>query len=450
MPDVEDPTPTEPLTHRPRTRWLVALGALLLVAVVVAPLLPRGDGDRGEITPSAERELRPAATAGRGEVTVEMQAEIDRVLAEGRSASRNLGRTGRGEAITDDAARALVRCADFEGQTYCLGTGWTQRPESEVQARVANAARSAAARVGTVETTGDLDPLADLQARARMTTAERTRAEHRELLAAARSVAKVWLLRHEIQGVALPEGFLERHPEAVAPGQVEPAKGTTPSPTSDATTSPSADPTTDPSAEPTTDTSKKKRYADYQDKKSILSWKVAREQVRSYWCGPASMQMIAAGWQKRHRSQRHWADRLGTTTSGSSISEIVRLTNKVTGWDKEEYAGEYIVLDIGDWSFRQWYVLNMRHLADYRAPVVLHPILHKRYYPYLDDDASGHFQVGRGYDKRGDKADHIGYFEPWNQNRFDPSEPIIERVQWRNAYRSYRANQAHYLHNIGV
>ena len=92
----------------------------------------------------------------------------------------------------------------------------------------------------------------------------------------------------------------------------------------------------------------------------------------------------------------------------------------------------------------------MRHIVDYRAPVVLHPILLKKFYPYLDDDASGHFQVGRGYDKRGGKPDLLGYFEPWNQQRFDPSEPYIDRVQWRNAYKSYRANQAHFQHNIGV
>jgi hypothetical protein len=92
----------------------------------------------------------------------------------------------------------------------------------------------------------------------------------------------------------------------------------------------------------------------------------------------------------------------------------------------------------------------MRHIVDYRAPLVLHPILLKRYYPYLEDDASGHFQVGRGYDKNGDGPLKLGYFEPWNQQRFDPSEPYIARVQWRDAYRSYRANRAHFQHNIGV
>ena len=73
-----------------------------------------------------------------------------------------------------------------------------------------------------------------------------------------------------------------------------------------------------------------------------------------------------------------------------------------------------------------------------------------KYYPYLDDNGSGHFQVGRGYDKKGTKADLLGYFEPWNQQRFDRSEPAIARVQWRNAYKSYRANLAHFAHNIGV
>jgi hypothetical protein len=81
---------------------------------------------------------------------------------------------------------------------------------------------------------------------------------------------------------------------------------------------------------------------------------------------------------------------------------------------------------------------------------VLHPVLHRAYYPYLDDDASGHFQVGRGYDKNGGRPLLLGYFEPWNQQRFDPSEPAIARVQWRQAYKSYRANQDHAMHNVGV
>ena len=129
---------------------------------------------------------------------------------------------------------------------------------------------------------------------------------------------------------------------------------------------------------------------------------------------------------------------------------MVRVVNNNTGWDREDYAGAYIVLDIGDYGFKKWEKLILRHIVDYKAPVVLHPILLKKYYPYLDDDASGHFQTGRGFDRRGDKSNLISYFEPWDQQRFDPSEPYIARVQWRSAYKSYRANEAHFQHNIGV
>jgi len=162
------------------------------------------------------------------------------------------------------------------------------------------------------------------------------------------------------------------------------------------------------------------------------------------------MQMIAWGWSDRHRLQRHWAAKLGTTTSGTSITSMVDVVNRYTGWDKPSYAGPYITLDIGDWSFRQWMLLMARHIVDYRAPVILHPVLLTQFYPYLDHDGSGHFQVGRGYRKRDGRPPLLGYFEPWNQQRFHPDEPFIDRVQWRNAYRSYRANQAHFQHNLGV
>ena len=162
------------------------------------------------------------------------------------------------------------------------------------------------------------------------------------------------------------------------------------------------------------------------------------------------MQMITWGWSGTRRTQSHWAHRLGTTTSGSAITEMVRVVNQDTGYDKEKYAGPYITLDIRDWSFREWRLLMARHVVDYRAPVVLHPVLEKRLYPYLDHDGSGHFQVGRGYEKREGKTPLLGYFEPWNQQRFHPDEPFIDRVQWRDAYKSYRANQAHFQHNLGV
>ena len=423
-------------------RLLLVLAGTLVVLLAVTPFIPRGEDDEGAIVPSGEGKagaLRPATTAGVSRVTAAMQAEIDRVVAEGRTAGRVSSK-----ATPEQLAAAAVRCAELEGQRYCLGSGWTEDTEEQVRARTATAARRVATRpAGTTEHTGDLDAAAALEQRARMSPPARAAADRAELTMAARSVAKVWLLRHEIEGVPLPDGFLEEHPEARAAVPVAKPSATA-SPTSKTSTTPSPTPTAAPTR------ASVKTMRDYPRRVAILNPKQVASQNRTYWCGPTSMQMIAWGWRDRRQSQGHWARRLHTTSNGSSVYDMVRVVNQSTGWDREDHAGPYIVLDIGRYDFHKWMLLMMRHLADYRAPVVLHPVLLKQFYPYLDDDASGHFQVGRGYAKRGAKPDLLGYFEPWNQQRFDPSEPYISRVQWRNAYKSYRGNQAHYAHNVGV
>ena len=447
---------------RPRPRT-IALGALVAL-LAVAPFVPRGSGDDGSLLPSGEggasdSALRPAMTAGRSAITPAMQREIDQVVAAGQRVGR-LGKASSAQLV-DDA----VRCADLDGQRYCLGFGWTEDTEDQVRARMAQSARLAARAPARINT-GDLGPTAILQRYARMSPAARAAADRAELEDAAESVAKVWLLRHEIEGVALPPDFLAEHPEARAATSAGAAS--TPVARTKATAKPSTKPSATPTTDPTAKVTKKpsasssatptstpsaavsKTAADYPRRSAILNPKHVSEQHMTYWCGPTSMQMIAWGWAGKARAQGHWADKLGTTTGGTAITSMVRVTNTYTGWDRPGHAGRYITLDIGSWSYRQWMLLMMRHIHDYQAPVILHPILLKQFYPYLDDDASGHFQVGRGYNKRGKKPDQLGYFEPWNQQRFDPSEPYISRVQWREAYKSYRANKAHFQHNVGV
>lgn len=299
--------------------------------------------------------------------------------------------------VSPDAAPAtlvqrLVRCADLGTERYCLGIGFTRRTQAQVQRSVTGALTRAALRRGGAESTGDLDVLASLRRTAAMPTAERLAAEEEELTLAAASVDKA----------------------------------------------------------STVQAAQTKTHADYPQRSTVMRPGRTMEQRRTYWCGPATMQMIHWGWHQDRRGQKFWADRLGTTTSGTALAEVVRQINATTGWDRPRRAGTYIMLDVSDYTYSEWFLLQMRHVEDYRAPLVLHPILLKRYYPYLDDDASGHFQVGRGYDKRGDEPALVGYFEPWNQQRFDPSEPYIARVQWRSAYKSYRANLAHPHQNIGV
>ena len=390
---------SRPLWRHPVTIAAAAL-ALTLGAV---PLLPDGgQDDRGEIAPTAETTRAPGAV-GRGGLTPAMRAEIDRVLAEGAALDRAEGRTA--------LAQASVRCATFEGQRYCLGFGWTNQSEEALAARLETRPTSR-----TNERTGDLD--ADgLLARARSrTSTARTEAERAELTMAARSVGKVWMLRHEIQGVPLPEGFTARHPELAVGIEARGGFG-------ESLPGAFQDPQQQGGAGP---------------EHHLL--------VR-----PRDDAGHRLGLRRRSgRTSRYWARRLGTSTAGTAITDMVRVVNNKTDYDADTHAGPYVVLDISDFSFKQWYRLMMRHVHDYRAPVVLHPSLLTQYYPYLDDDASGHFQVGRGFDQNPGGNPQLGYFEPWDQSKFDPSEPAIGRVQWRNAYRSFRANLAHFQHNVGV
>jgi hypothetical protein len=406
-----------------RARW-IGLGVLVLL-VSLLPLLPRGEGDDGTIRPAGDRQRTGPLTAGYGRVTPAYRRSIDHAVMAGRAVQRRSATTSA-RSLVD----AVVRCATFEGQRYCLGSGWTDRSQAQVRDRLVTDLRRETARRSAVTTTGDLSAYDALRQRARMNPAARAAADRAELTEAARSVAKVWLLRHQIQRVPLPPDFLARHPEV--------------HPTPEATESKIG------SAPQAGGRKRAKHWKDYPRKATVLTSKHVSQQRLTYWCGPTTMQMIAWGWSGTKRRQEHWARRLGTTTSGTAITAMVDVVNHDTGYDKASYAGPYITLDIGDWSFQQWRLLMARHIVDYRAPVVLHPVLLRRYYPYLDHDGSGHFQVGRGYRKRDRKTPLLGYFEPWNQQRFHPDEPFIDRVQWRDAYQSYRANEAHFQHNLGV
>ncbi len=317
-------------------RTIVVIVGALAVLLALTPFVPRGDDDHGAIRPSDQGKygaLRPARTAGFSTVTPAMRAEIDRVVAAGRA----LGRVS-GKQSPERLAASLVRCADFDGQRYCLGSGWTEDTENQVRARVAAAARRAARTAGTVESTGDLGPEDALLRAARMSPAARAVADRAELTMAARSVAKVWLLRHQIEGVPLPAGFLADHPEAraAAPAAAPAARGgasqtpntamatpTTgsPSPTAtrSATRSPTKSPTKSPSKSPSATPTKAtvKTAKDYPGHSIILDPKRVAEQTRTYWCGPTAMQMIVWGWRHRRQRQNWWAHRLHTTTSGT-------------------------------------------------------------------------------------------------------------------------------------
>ncbi|HVX53025.1 C39 family peptidase [Nocardioides sp.] len=457
------------MRRRPRPRT-IAIGALI-VLLAAAPFVPRGGGDHGVISPSGDRPHyvpRAAEAAGYSKVTPAMKAEIARVVD---STPRTLPRMAAGR-IPTGVVDGLVKCADFDGQRYCLGQGWTTETEQQVQARVAADVAPLTGRRATkakkARNTGDLSETAELKRLARMSPAARAKAETKELTQAARAVAKVWLIRHEIQGVPLPADFLAEHPEArttassaagrvdtnavAAPAAATPSVSPTVLPVGAGAPTTAAPTTTAPAPVTATTTAPAAPSVPttYPVKAKILKNKQTAEQIRTYWCGPTSMQMITWGWKQKDKGAAHWAKKLGTTTAGTAITSMVRVVNNSTGWDKPTYAGPYTVLDVKSFTSAQFFALMQKHIAQYRAPVILHPLLLTRYFPYLDHNGGGHFQVGRGYKTNKHGTQMVGYFEPWNQQRFHPSEPFIARVQWAPASRELAAIKANSLHNIGV
>ena len=219
-----------------RPRALLLGGALLVLLLALTPLIPRGERDGG---------LRPSGRSDTGDwdaLRITGRRPADRAARQRDRPGRGRGPGSRqaGRPVTRQAGRARSSPTWPAAPTSrARPTAWASagppRAEAQVRARLTTAAR--ARQVG-VESTGDLDVLGQLARQAGAVPGRAREAERRELTAAARSVAKVWVLRHEIQGVPLPDGFLADHPEARAREGSEP---------SDDTTAPPCDcPTNDP------------------------------------------------------------------------------------------------------------------------------------------------------------------------------------------------------------
>src|SRR5215218_4724450 len=135
-----------------RARWITLGGFVLLLSLL--PLIPDRGGDDGAIRPagrSADHTDRGPLTAGYGRVTPEARRAIDRVVAQTLTS-----RTGPTPGSLRTLVDGTVRCATFEGQRYCLGTGWTEQTQGQVQARTAALLDRPAARRTTGTATGDL------------------------------------------------------------------------------------------------------------------------------------------------------------------------------------------------------------------------------------------------------------------------------------------------------
>jgi len=97
----------------------LAIGAFVAL-LAATPFIPRGSDSDSALRPSGERELTRPVAPGPGALTGAMRREIDRVVAAGRK----IGSVSARQSPTG-LASTLVRCAEFDGQRYCLHTGWT-------------------------------------------------------------------------------------------------------------------------------------------------------------------------------------------------------------------------------------------------------------------------------------------------------------------------------------
>lgn len=282
-------------------------------------------------------------------------------------------------------AARLMRCFGVETETYCLGLGFVdQRP---TDAELATTAAPTAATRASGTRTGALTPSDFVATRAAAGDADRLTAELTEMRTA-------WAGREKARTLRAGQVDILRVP----PSSLN------------------------------------------------IMGPYATSQERSYWCGPATFQSIDWADDNQKDTQLSWASDLGTTTSGTAISSMVSQTNIKTNWDIN--AGTYIVQGVSTWTWSKFFTVHQTHIGDgTAAPIIEHPQLLRRYFPYLRYDHSGHFQVGRGYSIPNGT---ITIFEVFNERRFNSTGNITNGSKNIPAATMFNATLANAFKNVGL
>lgn len=328
----------------------------------------------------------PAAPAG--PVAAQSWADLARQVRNTASTGATTG--ARSAAQRAQQAQGALRCFQLEQENYCLGLGFVDTVPSA--GRVAAAVSPVTVPSGgTAASTGALSVTAFVAQRAALGSKARLAAELDEMRTAWDGRAKARSLR----------------------------TGTPSSGYSTQATPPAA---------------------------YYLMYGYATTQDRSYWCGPATLQSIDWGDDKVRNAQTAVARSLGTTTSGTAISAMVKQTNVQTNWDRA--AGTYIIQGVSSWTWRKFFTIHQTHLGDGTpAPIIEHPQLLKRYFPYLRFDHSGHFQVGRGYARSNST---ISIFEVFNERRWNSAGNSTSGIRYVPASALFSATLANRFQNIGL
>jgi peptidase C39-like protein len=341
-----------------------------------------------------------------------------------------------------DQSKQVMRCFKLETENYCLGLGFVDQLPSGAQLSAMTAApepaigsRSADGDAEQDIATGALSPADFVSERSSLPDNARLDAELDEMQAA-------WEGREKARAL--------RDLDAPAGTSDEPATGPTTGPAPAATTAPTATPTTPERTTPATPGQPKPKPPVSAPVKlpssSYIMKGFATSQDKGYWCGPATFQSIDWADDNQKDTQASWAKDLGSSTSGTGISAMVKQTNLKTNWDLA--AGSYIVQNVGHWNTQKFFSVHQNHLGDAKpAPVIEHVQLLKRYFPYLAFNHSGHYQVGRGYDA---KKGTIGIFEVFNERRFNSRGNTTNGPKNIPASALFNATLANTFQNIGL
>jgi hypothetical protein len=344
-------------------------------------------------------------------------------------------------ADRSEQAESMLRCFKLDTENYCLGLGFVDKlpTGAQLQELVSPPTLRAADEVGVEQDipTGDLTPADFVAQRAAMPKSTRVTAELDEMQAAWNGRAKARELRELVAADTPPvnpqASTEEQSPEATAAPTATPTVVPT-------RTAPTVGPSKPVPSTPTTPAAPVKTPASAYIMKGFQT-----SQEKGYWCGPATFQSIDWADDNQKDTQASWAKDLGSTTGGTAISAMVKQTNVKTAWPKS--AGTYVVQNVSDWNAQTFFAVHQKHLGVYKAPVIEHVQLLKRYFPYLAFNHSGHYQVGRGYDKANGT---IAIFEVFNERRFNSRGNVTDGPRNIPASALFNATLANSFQNIGL
>ncbi|MFB6721294.1 C39 family peptidase [Kribbella sp. NPDC056345] len=328
---------------------------------------------------------------------------------------------------TSTQAASVLRCFKLEEENYCLGLGFVDKLPTGAQLQETVTTPEVSADEDGVEQdidTGDQTPQSFVAERVALPRSERVDVELDEMKAA-------WEGREKARALRLLDDS--------AAARTSSSSDATPAPTPTATPTRTTPTVPTPAPQPPVKVVK-------LPKSSYIMKGFQTSQEKGYWCGPATFQSIDWADDQQKDTQKSWAKDLGSTSSGTGITAMVKQTNLKTEWDVA--AGTYIVQNVSHWNTQKFFTVHQKHLGDGKpAPVIEHVQLLKRYFPYLAFNHSGHYQVGRGYDRT---KGTIAIFEVFNERRFNSRGNVTDGPKNIPASALFNATLANSFQNIGL